>query len=173
MKKTAWVLAIVVWSLHVGGVHADDVRIGYVDVRKVLTESKAGQKVKAEIEKLVKQHKGTLGSEEQKLKGMQQDFEKNKLLLSETQREAKQQEFQERVRAFQKARSEAQRDIDQREREYTGKALPQIRAIIRDVAKEMKLTLVFEKNESPVLYAADGPDLTDKIIERFNAKGGN
>ena len=172
MKQIAWVVLAGVWLFSVGSAFAEDVRIGYVDVRKVMTESKAGQRAKSEIEKMVKERREKLGREEQQLKDMQQAYEKDKLLLTGSQREAKQQEFQEKVKSFQQARADAQHEIDQKEHEFTSKALGQIREIIRDLAKEQKLTLVFEKNEAPVLYAVDGPDLTQKVIERFNAKGG-
>lgn len=173
MKRLTWAMVLGAWILSLGWAQADEVRIGYVDLRKVVTESKAGQRVKGEIEKTVKERRESLAHEEQQLKTLQQNYEKEKLLLSETQRQAKQKEFDEKLRAYQQSTAEAQREIERRETEFTRKALPQIRAIIRAVAKEQNLTLVFEKNEMPVLYAADGPDLTDKVIQRFDAKGGS
>jgi len=37
-------------------------------------------------------------------------------------------------------------------------------------AQAEKLMLVLEKNEQPVLYAEDGPDLTDRVIKAYDAK---
>jgi outer membrane protein len=169
MKRFLLVAAVVVSLQAVSSAFAEDIRIGYVDVRKVMTESKSGSKVRAEIEKTIKARRESLAQEEKKLKDLQDAFEKDKLLLSESQRATKQKEFQEKVRAFQQARADAQREIEQKEREFTSKALPKIRDIIHELAKEQKLTLVFEKNEAPVLYAVDGPDLTDKVMQRFDA----
>lgn len=172
-----WILAAVfaatllpAWA---GPVEAADVRIGYVDMRRVLTESKAGKQVKGEIEKTVNQRKETLAREEQKLKDMQQAYEKDKLILSEPQRQEKQKDFEQKLNAYRQATAEAQREIQQKEQEYTKKTLPAVRTIISDIAKDEKLTLVFEKHEMPVLYAADGPDLTDKVIKRLDAKPGS
>jgi outer membrane protein len=172
MKRIVWALLVAAWIFNVGSACAEDVRIGYVDVRKVMNESKSGQLARGEIEKIVKQRRESLAREDQELKNLQQSFEKDKLLMSESQRAAKQQEFDQKLKAFQQARTDAQREIEEKDREFTIKALPQIRDIIRDLAKEQKLTFVFEKNNAPVLYAPDGPDLTDKVIQRFNAKGG-
>jgi len=172
MKQIALATAAVL-SLHaVGFAYAEDIRIGYVDMRKVMTESKAGSKVRADIEKTIKERREVLAREEQRLKDLQQAFEKDKLLLTENQRATKQKEFEEKVRAFQQARADAQREIETKEREFTSKALPKIRDIIRDLAKEQKLTLVLDKNEAPVLYAPEGPDLTEKVMQRFDAAGG-
>ena len=172
MKRAVWTAVCLALLSSFGAAQAEEVRIGYVDLRKVMTESKVGQKTKTEIEAAIKERQESLKRDEQQLKDMQQAYEKDKLLLSESQKEAKQKEFEAKVRAFQQARAEAQRDIAEQERDFTRKALPQIRAIIKDIAKEKKLTLVFEKNEMPVLYAQDGPDLTGTVIKRFDAKGG-
>ena len=142
--------------------------IGYVDMRKVLTENKAGQRVKADLEKEVKTRKDALAKEEVKLKALQDAYEKDKLLLSESQRQEKQKDFQQKLEVYQKSAAQAQRELSQKEAEYTKKAVPEIRAIIRELAKEEKLVLVFEKNDVPALYAADGPDLTEKVLARYN-----
>jgi len=172
MKRMVLV-AVSVLALHVfGTAYAEDFKVGYVDMRKVMTESKAGAKVRDDIEKTIKARRESLAKDEQQLKALQQSLEKEKLLLSESQREGKQKDFEEKVRAFQQARATAQREVEQKEREFTSKAVPKIQEIIRVIAKEQKLSLVLEKNNAPVLYAADGPDLTDKVIQRFDATGG-
>jgi len=172
MKRMVLV-AVSVLALQVfGTAYAEDFKVGYVDMRKVMTESKAGAKVRDDIEKTIKARRESLAKDEQQLKALQQSLEKEKLLLSESQREGKQKDFEEKVRAFQQARATAQREVEQKEREFTSKAVPKIQEIIRVIAKEQKLSLVLEKNNAPVLYAADGPDLTDKVIQRFDATGG-
>lgn len=161
------------WSIPV---HAEDaIRIGYVDVRKVLYESESGKRHKAEMERLIKSHQDQLSKEEQKLRELQQAYEKNKLTLTEAQKKEKQKEFQDKFQAFQQHRSEAQQELSKKDNEFTRQALADIRAIVQALAREEKLALVFEKNELNgmlVLYAQDGPDLTDKVLARFNAKSG-
>jgi outer membrane protein len=172
MKQLTWTLVLGAWLAAAATAHAQDTRIGYVDVRKVMNDSKAGKRVRGELEKTVTQRQETLARDEQQLKGLQQAYEKDKLLLSEAQKQAKQKEFDEKLRAFQQSAAAAQREVEQKKTEFERKALAEIQAIVRDIAKEEKLTLVFEKNQMPVLYAADGPDLTDKVLRRFDAKGG-
>lgn len=172
MRRISWKVLGLAALLAANVAYADDTRIGYVDMRKVLNETKAGKRAKDDLEKTIKQRQGNIDRDQQQLKNMQDAFEKEQLLLSETQKQARQKAFEEKVRAFQQSTAEAEREVQQKQAEYTRKAIPEIRAVIRDVAKEEKLTLVFEKNEMPVLYAADGPDLTAKVIQRLDAKGG-
>lgn len=158
-------ISMLAWS---AAAHAETVGIGYVDMRKVLTENKAGQRVKADIEKAAKTRQDALAKEEQKLKGLQQAYEKDKLLLSEAQRKEKQKDFQKKFEAYQKQAAQAQKELSQKEAEYTKKAVPEIRTIIRELAQEQKLSLVFEKSQVPALYSADGPDLTEAVLSRYN-----
>jgi len=148
-------------------------RIGYVDMQRVVSESAAGKHARAEIEGMIKQKQEQVNREGQKLKTLQQSLEKEQLTLTDAQKKTKQREFEKKVQAYQQLAAEAQRDLREKEAEFTRKALTDIRTAIRELAKEGKLMLVLEKNEQPVLYAEDGPDLTDKVIKAYDAKAKN
>jgi len=151
---------------------ADKARFGYVNVRKVFAESKAGKHYKVELDKLTKQKKDQLAREEQKLKDMQAAYEKEQLTLTEAQKKERQRDFQQKAEAYQKLTQEAQREVNQKDAEYTQKAMAEIGGIVGEIARQEKLMLVFEKNQMPVLYAEDGPDLTDTVIKKYDAKAG-
>lgn len=175
MKQLIVVLTFVVvgaWSL-TAPVYADDSpKYGYVDMRKVLVESKAGKRSKTEMEKLIKQKQDQLAKEQEKLQAMQEAYDKEQLVLSDAQKQQRQQAFQEKVQAYKQMAAAAQKDLGQKDNEFTRKVVGVIRGVIAEVAKEQNLVLVFEKNEQPVLYAKEGPDLTDLVIKRYDAKAG-
>ncbi len=149
---------------------ADKPAIGYVDARKVLLESKIGKKNKAEFEKMVREKESAVTREEEKLKAMQEAFQKDQLLMTEAQKKEKQKEFQGKAEAYQKTVKEARQAIDQKNAEYVNKSLAEIREIIKGLAKEMKLSLVLEASESGLLYAEENMDLTQKVMEKYDAK---
>ncbi len=149
---------------------ADKPAIAYVDLRKVLVESKVGKQSKVELEKLVKQRRGAITDEENKLKAMQEKFQKDQLLMTDAQKSERQKEFQQRADAFQKMVSDANQDIAAKDKEFAAKSIAEIRKLIADVAKEMNISLVLEASESGLLYADSGMDLTQKVLERYDAK---
>jgi outer membrane protein len=151
---------------------ADETRLGYVDVRKVLSESKAGKTNKTALDKLIKQKQAALENQEKDLKTMQQSFEKEQLTLTDAQKKEKQKAFQEKLQAFQKLRNDSEREVRQKDGEFSKQAMIDIQAIIHEIAEQEKLLLVFEKNQMPVLYAQGGPDLTDKVLKQYDAKFG-
>ena len=169
MKKLLLLLPLIV-LLNDAVLAAEKPAIAYVDVRKILMESKTGKKDKAEFEKMVKEKEGALSKEEEKLKAMQEAFQKDQLMMTDEQKKAKQKTFQEKVDAYQKMVKEARQEIGKKDSEYTNKALTEIRGIVVGLAKEMKLSLVLEASESGLLYAEDGMDLTSKVLEKYDAK---
>ncbi len=149
---------------------ADSVKIGYVDVRAVVLESKSGKQHKVDMEKFVNDKQAALKKEEDKLKTLQQNLEKEMLTLTEAQKQEKQRDFQGKVQAFQKSAQEAEREVRQKDTEYTNKALEEVRKVITEVAKDEKVGLVLGKTEMSVLYAEDGMDLTAKVIKKYDSR---
>ena len=169
MKKLALLLAFIV-LLHGTAAAAEAPTMGYVDLRKLLVESKIGQKNKAELDKLIKEKEKALTGEEGKLQAIQQAFQKDMLLMTDEQKQAKQKEFQEKAEAYQKLVSEAKQAVGKKDNEFASQSLAEIKKIIAAVAKEMKLSMVLDASESGMLYAEDGMDLTQKVLERYDAK---
>ena len=172
MKRIAVVAAVAGLLSSVAASAADKPAIGYVDVRAVLMESKAGKQHKADMDKFVKDKQAALQKEEEKLKSLQQTLEKEVLTLTDAQKQDKQRGFQEKVQALQKTAQEAERELRQKDADYTNKALEEIRKIIAATAKEEKLILVLGKTEMSVLYAEDGMDLTPKVIQKYDGRSG-
>lgn len=169
MKKFLLLLPLIVF-LNDAVLAAEKPAIAYVDVRKVLLESKVGKKNKAEFEKMIKEKESVLNKEEEKLKAMQEAFQKDQLLMTDEQKKAKQKAFQEKADAYQKMVRDAKQEINKKDNEYAGKSLTEIRGIVAELAKEMKLSLVLEASESGLLYAEEGMDLTSKVMEKYDAK---
>jgi len=148
----------------------ESVKIGYVDVRAVLTESKTGKQFRAELDKYVKNKQAELKKEEEKLVVLKQAFEKEALTLSDSQKQEKQKGFQDKVQALQKKAQDADRELRQKDSEHTNKALQAVREIVTEVAKEEKINLILSRNE--VLYGEEGMDLTAKVTAKYDARAG-
>jgi len=166
----------IVWSmlaallLSTPALAADSLKMGYVDMRAVLTESKAGKQHRAELEGFIKDKQAALRKEEDKLNAMKQSLEKDQLTLSDKQKQDKQRDFQAKVQAFQKMAGEADQELRKKDADYTNKTVESIRKIIADLAKSEKINIVLAKTDMTVLYADDGLDLTQKVIDKLDAQ---
>jgi outer membrane protein len=169
MKTLAGWLAVLTLSLTPVWA-AEGLPVAFVDVGKVINDSKTGKQHNAELEKLFKEKQGAIQKEEQKLQQLQQDFEKNQMLLTDAQKQEKQKAFQAKVEAYQKLRNDAQQAVNQRRGELTNKMVGEIKLVVADVAKEAKVAFVIEVPEQAVLYAEPAVNLTTKVLQRYDAK---
>jgi len=169
MKKFALITLLIMFFAGVVSA-AEKPTVGYVNLHKVLLESKVGKRNKAELDKLIKEKESMISGEEAKLQAMQQAFQKEQLLMTDVQKQEKQKAFQEKAEAYQKMVGEAKQAVSKKDNEFASKSVADIKVVVADIAKEMKLHLVLDASAGSVLYAEEGMDLTQKVIEKYDAK---
>lgn len=147
-----------------------DFKFGTVDLQKALQTVEAGKNAKSALEKEVMAKKSDLEKAQQAFQKEAEQFEKKAAILSESAKTQKQAELQKKYVEIQKSMQETQMDIQKRERDLTKPIIDELRAIIEGIATEKSYDLVVEKNEGGVLYAKADADLTEQVIERFNAR---
>ena len=124
---------------------ADSVKIGVVDMQKVLLESKA------EKEGILKKLRSEIA------KGGITDAEKKE----------KEDTFQKEARELRRLREEAEAGLKEMDKTITSKLLGEIRDVITKVGEEGKYTIILEKDAS-VLYMPDSINMTSKVIENYD-----
>jgi len=170
MKKLVLVVIAVIlaWA---GTVSAENgLKIGYVNMRKALNECKAGKQAKETLEKSIKDKQDVLDKEKKTLEEMQADFEKKASLLSEKAKQEKQEEFQNKLQNYQKMLADAQKEINEKEAEVTKKIIEEMRKLIEEIGKKEGYSLIFEETEISVIYAKEGLDLTNRVIQEYDKK---
>jgi outer membrane protein len=166
MKKLGvLVVAVLCFGL---AAHADDLKIGTVDMQKALQTVEAGKKARAALEKEFNAKKKELQTEESSIKKQGEEFKKQSLVLSDEARAKKQGELQERIMKFQEMTARSQAEIQQKEQELTQPIITKLRGIIGEMAKSKGYTVILEKNENTVLYSLEKDDLTADVISIYN-----
>ncbi len=150
--------------------HAEEMKVGTVDMQKALQSVEAGKKAKAQLEKDFNAKKKELQGEEAAIKKATEEFKKQALVLSDEARAKKQQELQERIMKFQETTARSQQEIQQKEQDLTAPIITGLRSIIGETAKKKGYSVILEKNENNVLYSQEKDDLTAEIISTFNSK---
>jgi len=132
MKKFAFLILLVMFFT--GAVSAaEKPTVGYVNLHKVLLESKVGKRNKADLDRLIKEKESTLAGEESKLQALQQAFQKDQLLMTDAQKLEKQKAFQEKAEAYQKMVGEAKQAVSKKDSEFANKSAAEIKAVVADV----------------------------------------
>jgi outer membrane protein len=170
MKKLLVVMIGIVF-MAAGLAFADEgIKIGYVDMKKVMNDCKAGKAALAKLDKEAKDKQATIDKEKKKLGTMQADFEKKAAGMTDKERQSKQKEFQDKVDAFQKMVGQSQQEFNEMQADYTKKVFNDMKKAIADIAKAGNYTVIIEKTDTSILYSKDGLDLTDKVMDKMDSQ---
>jgi len=170
MKKVGvYFLSLGMFIVSAGLALGDEgVKIGFVDIKKVLDISEAGKgarnQMALEMEKIRKEIVG----KERELEKLKEDLEKRGAVMSETARLDKERDFQLKLRDLQHFRQDVEQEFKLKDQDLTRQILRSIGPIISKIAEEGKFTLILEKNDPAVAYSSNTLDLTQEVIKIFD-----
>jgi outer membrane protein len=147
---------------------ADGVKLGCVDIQKILLNSEAGKEAKEQLAGKANKYEGEKNSREDELKRLKAELEKQNVLLSESARGAKEKDYQQKLKEYQRFLKDAQDDLQAKNDELTNKIVEQIVKMVQDYGRKNGYTILFVKNDSMV-FVDDRADLTEEIMKSFNA----
>jgi outer membrane protein len=142
--------------------------IAVIDVQRVVTESDPGKEALAGLKVLQDQKIEEGRGLQQELDALRDQLNKQQFTLSEEKLEELGKQIQSKGIALQRFQDDAQRELDEARRKVLSGLEERIMPIIDDVGKEKGLSLIFNKFQSGLVYAAESVDITDEVIRRFN-----
>jgi len=164
------VLALCMLFLTAPAAMGADSNIAFVDMQRVIDESNVGQEAQKKFQQAMMAEKRRLESEEQALRKMQEDFKRDAAVMSDQQREKKQQEMMKRMQGYQRMVEEAKMKMQEQNAKVEKEIIAPVGEIINELAKDRKLSGVFDRRQSGLLFASESMDLTREVIKRLDAK---
>lgn len=161
-------LSIIVLALVLGAttVSAADIKLGYVNLQKALSESAAGQAAKTKMEGEIADIEDQVKQRQEDLQALQDSLKKQMGMLSDEAKEEKQIEFEQRVRDYQRYVKDKQDEMKAREERYTQQILRDLGQQVVTLSEEEGVSMMMEMSQ--LVYAAPELDYTDKLIEMYD-----
>lgn len=164
------VLAAVAFLSLAAATPADaQVKVAVIDIQKVLAESASGKAAQTEIEALQQAKRSELEAKRQELLDLRKRAEEGALSLAEDKLAELQKEYEDKAIAFKRLEDDANRELQKRGEQLMGKIERQILPVINQLGQEQGYTLIFNKFQSGLVYAADSVDITGDVIARLDA----
>ncbi|UCD70701.1 MAG: OmpH family outer membrane protein [Syntrophobacterales bacterium] len=148
--------------------HASEIKIGYIDIARVLNESEPGKEAKVVMEGEYQKFQNEIAQRQRELKALQETLQKQELMLSEKARKEKEREYQNKLKESKRWAEDRQGELKQKEIELTKAALKDLEATLKKLGEEEKFTLILAKNET-ILYISSAIDLTNRVIQILNS----
>jgi len=170
MRKS--LLMVVVALLAVTTVAWAETKIGVVDVQRVIDDSEKGQQARELLKQKFEQEKTALEKEGKEIALLKEDFDKQSAVLTPEKRADREQELRQRIKDFNRLKKDKQDSFNAQQMEVLRQVMAKVMEVVQTVAKENGYTAVLDATNGPVLYAGEGVDITDLIIQRFNQASG-
>lgn len=168
MKKTVLAYFVMLLALVPISASAAELKLGTVDMQKILLMSDAGKDAKEQLSLKAAKYEAEKNVKEEDLKKLKSELEKQSVLLSEVARGAKEKDYQQKLKEYQRFLKDAQDDLQARNDEFTNRIVEEIVKVVQEYGKKNGFTYIFVKNES-MIFMDDKADLTDELLKQFNS----
>ena len=146
----------------------DGLKYAYVNMAAVAAQSNEGKSAAEKLKSFQDQKSRELQDKQKTLQAAQQKLESGGSVLSEAARTQLQSDIDRQQRDLQRQSEDAQQDVQnlaqQVEEDFTRKVLP----IISKVAQDKQVHFVFNAQQSGLIWAEPGMDLTSEVIAAMN-----
>jgi outer membrane protein len=163
--------AVLTLGTFVSGVKAQEIpvlKIGVVDVQKVLRDSKAAKSIRPEFDKMRKAFQKQVSEQEQQLRQAEQELTRQRAILAPEAFNQKRRAFSQEARQAQNSVKERRRQLDQAFNDTKNEILKNLVVVARQVAEAKKLNVLLEKRF--VFLSAKRMDVTNEIIARLDKR---
>jgi outer membrane protein len=145
-------------------IQAADLKVGFVNVSKVLDQAPQAQSASRRIEKEFAPRDRDLVAQQKDMRAMEDRLVKNGAVMSATERERQSAEIRKLRREIRTSQGEFREDLNlARSREMT-KLQRRVVKVIKDLAKAEKYDLIIGEG---VIYAGDKVNITSKILAKL------
>lgn len=161
----------VLLALAVPPLAAEAASLGYVDMQKVIEESKLGQKARETLKAKFEGKQQAFAEEEKSIRQLQQTLARDQALMSQAELNKKKGEIEGRIQEFQKKAAVVQKELNEEQSRLGGEVVAPAEKVIAALSKEKKLSVVFERRQAGLLYIDEALNLTAEVIKRLDATG--
>jgi len=165
MRRTVWLLFFLALFPSAGWPE-DTLKVGVVDVQRVISESQVGKRAKEKFQAEVKKAEAELLNEKQELERLKGDLDKKGAVLRAEEKQDLERQFQRRYRDFLRAMQSSQKELQQRQNEMAARILDGVRKVVVEIGKKEAFTLILGQFQT--LYNGKAIDITDRVIELYN-----
>jgi outer membrane protein len=142
------------------------IKIAVVDVEAVVAQSKQGQELQARLESFQQQVQQEMTTMNQRVGELRQRLADGANSLSEARMAELNKEYEDATIALRRFRDDKQREGQKMQEESLREIERMLEPVFEQVRQEMGLDLILN---NVVLMAGERVDITDMMIERFNA----
>lgn len=148
---------------------ADVAKIGVVDFQRILETSSAGKSAHAEISKQAKKMEADLKKKGAEIEELKKRLEREALVMSKEKRTEKEREVRIKINDIKALKKKYMSDLKEYENRLAQRIQKEVLELVEEMGKKEGYLLIIEKRGGGVLYSPNKIDISDKLIQQYNA----
>ena len=168
MKKS-WI-NIIIGSLILSTFIFADVKIGYIDSNEIMTKFEEVRQVQVSLEKEQRKLQAEMENLIQQLDSLKQEYDRQRLLMSDSRRQEKEQELvrsEQQIQKFQMDKFGPEGEIYRKQNQLLKPVLAKVDEAIQAVGKKQQYDYIMDAVGGAIVYALDSNNLTEDVIEEL------
>ena len=152
-----------------------ELKIGYIDSNVIMKSFDEFQQVQVDLEKEQRRLENEMNDLMIRLDSLGQDFDRQRLLMSENRRQEKENELrnlEKNIQEFQMAKFGPEGTIYQKQNLLLKPVLKKIDVAIKNVGSEQSYDYILDVMSGALLYALDSHNLTEDVLEELSKSAG-
>ena len=168
LKKSFFLLFFLINFSLFNLTYAENLKINYVDIDKIILQSEAGKKMNKLINDSVKKKNKEFEKIEENLKKKDADIVKQQNILSKEELNKKIQDLQKEIQNYRAEKEDFRKQIAQKKLNATGQMVSNLNKILGEYANKNSISLIIQKKN--IVIGKSDMDITKQILEIFNNK---
>ena len=169
--KRVWTIgfAAIIFILWCLPVAAASGKVGYINLNKLVRESRMGQKARAEITRLREKKEKEVQIKGEDLNRLRKELQDRGAKMSDVEKRDKLERLQNTAKVYQRLVQDAKEDIVREDRELVARILKEADDILKKVARKNKFDIIL-KDPNAIGYLDEDVDITDDVIKELNKR---
>jgi outer membrane protein len=149
---------------------AEPVKIGVVDIDQAISSTEEGKAAREEFARKQRDAEGQLQPMYERYKALEEELKAKKFVLSDEALFQKQLDLAEMRNQIQNKMKELEGQLKVDQKRLEGPLTAKLVSIIEEIGKTNGFTMILRRGTPGVLYTREALDITDLVIEKYNAK---
>jgi len=167
--KKSWI-NIIIGSLILSTFVFADVKIGYIDSNEIMTKFEEVRQVQVSLEKEQRKLQAEMENLIQQLDSLKQEYDRQRLLMSDSRRQEKEQALvrsEQQIQKFQMDKFGPEGEIYRKQNQLLKPVLAKVDEAIQAVGKRQQYDYIMDAVGGAIVYALDSNNLTEDVIEEL------
>ena len=172
MRSNKVILVLGLASILLWGTAAQDepIRVGIVDIEHAISSTEEGKAAREEFARKQREAEAQVQPMYERYRALEEEIKAKKFVLSDEALFQKQLDLAEMRNQIQNKGKEIEGQLQVDQKRLEGPLTAKLVDIIEDLGKSQGFTMILRRGTPGLLYTREALDITDIVIEKYNAK---